>query len=322
MATHPPLKKRIRRIEPNWDGRYPEVIWPTEHTQLPATPAARVEALNETLEFNLADVEQSMVCVGDPQPVHLALARDAMGRLSGLLNDAAHRCDGAQALLYGLLLSGDPDLQNRQLQLLKPRTAVAVQDCLQDLIAPLQTLDQDLRLPLIDLAIPALKQMDSQAAQVFKDNMALLIKADHKVELLEWTLLRIVERNLDPPRQRQARYDLIQLGDDVGTLLGALARAGNSDAAQARAAFMHARASLPLPLAGIEFDTDAGLKAVALAVNRLNLLWPLQKPQLLKAMARCIEHDGKVTAAEAELMRAVASVLDCPMPPIAAGGVS
>lgn len=318
MATHPPLKKRIRRIEPNWDGRFPEVVWPTAHTQVPASPQARVQTLDQALNFSLADVDQSVASVGDPQPVHMALARDALGRLDGLLNDAAHSLEGAQALVYGLLLSANVALRDQQLALLKPAIDARLDDRLRRLITPLQSLDQDLRLPLIDLAIPALKQMDKPAIAVFKANMTLLIKADHKVELLEWTLLRIVERSLDAPRPRQARYDLTQLGDDVAVLLSALARAGHSDAAQAQAAFSQARESLPLPLAGIELNAAAGLKAVALSVSRLNLLWPLQKPQLLKAMARCIEHNGQVTAAEAELMRAVADVLDCPLPPIAA----
>ena len=321
MATHPPLKKRIRRIEPNWDGRFPEVVWPTEHTQIPADPLARVRTLEQGINFSLADVEQSLASVGDPQPVHLAWARGALGRLGGSLNEAAHSCEGAQALVYGLLLSPEPALQQQQLQLLKPSIEAGLDDRLRRLIPALQELDPDLRLPLIDLAMPALKQMDSKAIEAFKGNMTLLIKADHRVELLEWTLLRIVERGLDPPRQHQARYDLTQLGGDVSTLLSALAQAGNNNPEQARAAFVHARKSLPLPLAGIEPSADAGLKSVALAVNRLNLLWPLQKPQLLKAMARCIEHDGRVTTAEAELMRAVASILDCPMPPIATHGV-
>lgn len=319
MATHPPLKKRIRRIEPNWDGRFPEVVWPTEHTQMPTDPlprAPRVHTLEQGISFSLADVEQSLASVGDPQPVHLAWARGALGRLGGSLDEAAHSCDGAQALVYGLLLSTEPALQQQQLQLLKPSIEAGLDDRLRRLIPALQALDPDLRLPLIDLAMPALKQMDSKAIEVFKGNMTLLIKADQRVELLEWTLLRIVERSLNPPRQRQARHDLIELGGDVCTLLSALAQAGNNNPEQARAAFVHARKSLPLPLAGIEPRADAGLKSVALAVNRLNLLWPLQKPQLLKAMARCIEHDGCITTAEAELMRAVASILDCPMPPI------
>jgi hypothetical protein len=37
-------------------------------------------------------------------------------------------------------------------------------------------------------------------------------------------------------------------------------------------------------------------------------------------MARCIEHDGQISAEEAELMRAVADILDCPMPPLLSQG--
>ena len=28
FATHPPLKERIRRIEPDWDGKYPKIEAP------------------------------------------------------------------------------------------------------------------------------------------------------------------------------------------------------------------------------------------------------------------------------------------------------
>ena len=55
------------------------------------------------------------------------------------------------------------------------------------------------------------------------------------------------------------------------------------------------------------------------ALKKLEQLRPLQKPQLLKSLARCIEHDGRINPGEAELMRAVADILDCPMPPLLAG---
>ncbi|HLD64798.1 MAG TPA: hypothetical protein VJA19_02025, partial [Pseudomonas sp.] len=52
------------------------------------------------------------------------------------------------------------------------------------------------------------------------------------------------------------------------------------------------------------------------AVNKLSQLKPLHKPRLLKALARCIEHDEHISVEEAELFRAVADSLDCPMPPL------
>lgn len=321
MATHPPLKKRIRRIEPYWDGHFTEVVWPTAFTQMPVDPMARVQKVQQGFDridaaIEHAGISLAIASVGEPQPVHMNLARGALDRLSGVLYDAAHDGAGAQALIYGLLLSTQAPQRDAQLALLAPRIDASLSDRLRRLITPLQGLDQDLRLPLIDLAIPALKQLAKPDTDAFKANMTLLIKADHKVELLEWTLLRIVERSLEPPRSQAARFDLVQLGDEVTLLMSALARAGHSDPAQAKAAFMHARASLPVGLTGTELAPSNGLKAVAQAVSRLSQIGPLQKPQLLKAMARCVEHDGQVTVAEAELMRAVADILDCPLPPI------
>ena len=326
MATHPPLKKRIRRIEPYWDGRFPNVTWPgatgspagatSAPMPTPAADAVAEQVAGQNAGFSLADVEHAVAWVGDPQPAHLALARDALSRLNGGLKEAAHSCQGAQALVYGMLLSVDPCLRSQQSTLLDPLIEPGISKWLRQLDTPLLRLDPSLRLALVDLAIAALKQLDKPAAEAFKVNMALLIKADRKVDLQEWTLLRIVERSLDQPRQRQAKYDLEQMAEAIGTLLGALARAGHSDPTQARAAFAHACQGLPPSMSTLDMPDTSGLRALSLAVSRLSLLWPLQKPQLLKAMARCIEHDGQVTVAEAELMRAVADILDCPLPPI------
>ncbi|MFJ3487904.1 M48 family metallopeptidase [Pseudomonas sp. NPDC090202] len=318
MATHPPLKKRIRRIEPHWDGRFPQVVWPTAYSIIPDAPKV-ASAQAQGLHFTLADVEQSLASVGDPQSAHLAVARDALGRLAGPLGTAAHSLSGAQALIYGLLLSADPALRSRQLALISPTLDIALERVLSKLVEPLSQLDPDLRLPLLDLAIPALRQLEKGTARTFKDNMALLIKADGSVDLAEWTLFRIVQRSLDPPRPVQGKFNLEQLGDSLALLLGELARAGHADVTQAQAAFASACAELPPALQTLAFPQPAGLKAMEHALSRLNQLWPLQKPQLLKAMARCIEHDGRVTATEAELMRAVADILDCPLPPLASG---
>jgi hypothetical protein len=47
----------------------------------------------------------------------------------------------------------------------------------------------------------------------------------------------------------------------------------------------------------------------------LRALKPLQKPALLKAMVSCMHHDGTVKDTESMLLRTVAALLDCPLPP-------
>ncbi|MEK8081730.1 M48 family metallopeptidase [Pseudomonas sp. XK-1] len=329
LATHPPLDERIRRVSPGWDGRYPQVdaLSLAGSTATPDQVAA-AQGWNEALQrlspagaaFAPAAAAQAISAIGDPRGPHLSQARDVLQRLDPLLSQAAHSCCSAQALIYGLLLDHDSAACARQLQLLQPHIAAEVEAALQTLRKPLQHLQPGLRLPLLDLAMPALKQLGKEAFAAFKGNLALLIRADGKVALLEWSLLRIIERNVEAGRTQVGRYHLADLADETAVLLSCLARAGEVDAAAAAAAFAHAYAGLPFAPVPLLAAERSDLKALEAALGRLSQLWPLQKPQLLKAMARGIEHDGRITAEEAELMRAVADILDCPMPPLLSQG--
>jgi uncharacterized tellurite resistance protein B-like protein len=51
------------------------------------------------------------------------------------------------------------------------------------------------------------------------------------------------------------------------------------------------------------------------ALNRLAQASPLIKKNLLEACIHTVGADGVILEAEAELLRAIADTLDCPMPP-------
>ena len=57
------------------------------------------------------------------------------------------------------------------------------------------------------------------------------------------------------------------------------------------------------------------LKKLDLAVDRLAGIPALKKPRLLKACIAVTAADGLISAREQELVRTIAYVLDCPMPP-------
>ncbi|KJK01874.1 peptidase M48 Ste24p [Pseudomonas sp. 21] len=309
--THPPLKDRIRRVDPGWDGRYPKFeprldvalmdkdAWTAAVTGQPYQPSA---------------VEVAVAAVGAPTVAHLQEARSTLQRLDERLQRAAHDSEGAQALVYGLLLDSEPDLRTRQLEAIKQRLNLSLALQLDLLEESLLQLDPGQRLPLLDLAMPALKQLDAKAFLALRENMALLIKLDGKVKLLEWTLLRIIERNLRPGSGKIGNVALADLSEACATLLAFLARVGETSDLQTEQAFADAWGGLPF--APRPLPTAASLRDLETALKQLEQLRPLQKPQLLKALARCIEHDGHITAGEAELIRAVADILDCPMPPL------
>ena len=310
MATHPPLEERIRRIDPNWKG----VVLGDEVFEAPTQPAAPQQAA--TAGFSAAAASAAIASIGEPQPLHLEEARESLAQIDEPLRDAAHDPHGALAILYGLLLGPDDATRQQRMTWMQANLPPLLADRLLELAEPLQRLPAGRRLPLLELAIPALKQLEPQDFVSLKRDIGTLLISTGQLGFMEWALLRIVERNLGMQRPVQGRLPLAALGNESCVLLAALARAGNAGEQAANEAFQAAWSTLPFTARVFAEQRHAGISELNDALNRLNQMRPLQKPQLLKAMARCIEHDGRISAGEAELMRAVADTLDCPMPPL------
>ena len=108
-------------------------------------------------------------------------------------------------------------------------------------------------------------------------------------------------------------------------VLSALAHAGNDDSAAALAAFSQSVEQLTQGEAGkrlaLRLREPGEVEGGALdhAVDVLFETSPQIKRALLGACAVCIGADHEVTVAEAELFRAVAGGLGCPIPPVLAG---
>ena len=58
------------------------------------------------------------------------------------------------------------------------------------------------------------------------------------------------------------------------------------------------------------------LESAGAALEALKALAPLQKAILIKGLFAAVTFDGTIRIAEAELMRMVGAVLDCPLPPL------
>jgi uncharacterized tellurite resistance protein B-like protein len=95
-----------------------------------------------------------------------------------------------------------------------------------------------------------------------------------------------------------------------------LAYAGSKDLQECQHAFNTAVGDLQMVDLSLIDKQKLTLTHVDNALEKLNQLKPLQKPKLLKALGQCVMADGQLTLREAELLRAVAAALDCPIPPI------
>ena len=323
MATHPPLDKRIRRIEPGWDGEYiaPETDRQREQQQQQreAEPAFNRQSL-----FTLATVlaaQDAVDSIGQPRQQHLDFARQMLTALPQELIDAATSSFSSRAVIYFLLLSNDTAIQQQQIDYLIQHADNGVAALVLRLSGFRAALRDEYRLPLVNLALSSLKQLSHDQYRLFSRNMDALIRADNKIELFEWALQKTVSHVLEPVFEPKppvaARHKSFQtLSEECILLLSVLWHAGRNPAEQ-RDAFQQVLHELGLTGAMLE-RTAIKLAALDRALDTLNGLYPLKKPALLKACARVIALDGRVTAIESELFRAVAAILDCPMPPILA----
>jgi Zn-dependent protease with chaperone function len=337
FATHPPLPERIRRIDPEFDGTFPAVrprIEQPERLQ-PATPKTAPRSPFEGLRPVLGtsgdrlplDPLLIMAAVGTPDTNHVAYARGLLENLPEDLTDALHDAFSARAVVLCLLLDDDVDIRQRQLQAIEQRLGAPTREETVKLAPRVAASGKHSRLPLIEIVQSTLQQLSPQQYQTFRQAVYALVKADRKVDLFEFTLQRVLLTRLDrhfegslPPRVRYPAISGVVV--EIQMVLSALAHLGHRDVEAARTAFAQAFATLKLnrPL-DVCPRNECTLKALSDALDKLAQTSPAIKKRVLHAAIIAVAVDGEATVGEAELLRALADSLECPLPPIFPGKI-
>ena len=176
-------------------------------------------------------------------------------------------------------------------------------------------------LSLIDLILPTLREMTIKQYQRFESCVQQLIVMDNKVNLREWIIQRLVLQHLREQyglrKKPIAKYFVLGSAKYASELiLSMLAYLEHADDEEVRQAFDSAKRSVGAGALNLLPISDMSLDSLDAAMDELELLKPPIKKRFLQACVSCISHDGKVTIQAYELTRAIASCLDCPMPPV------
>ncbi len=97
-------------------------------------------------------------------------------------------------------------------------------------------------MPLVDIAIPALKQLSFGQYKLFKHNLIALGDMNGRVDFLEWSLQKILFKHLDAhlfklARARAGKVSPEKLEKEIELVLSAMAYVGQSDKRGAEQAF-------------------------------------------------------------------------------------
>jgi len=329
-ATHPPLEQRIKAIDPSFDGKFPRVDFPSASqrgrqmadegykSSRPKPPPMPFPAV--------LPVQDVVKQVGTVQPQNFAWALMLLAEMPEPLRAAAHDSFGARALVYGLLLSPEANCRAKQVSALQAKADAGVFAELNKLRASFDAVKDEARLPLIEMAIPALRHLSQGQFETFIGNVELLIAADQQIDLFEYALQRMLKRHLWPHYRKTKKaatqyYALKPLLGDCEVLLSGLVNVGHETVEERKKAFQAGVARLGGEAVGLALQPleRANLTQIDAALNRLATSSPMIKKQALDACAHAVGSDGVIEPREAELLRAVADGLDCPLPPLLAG---
>jgi Zn-dependent protease with chaperone function len=331
LATHPPLDERIERINPKFEASG----YAKKRAAAPTAAVASESAVGLAGEVapngrRAADAgvawgrspEAAAGLVGKLDAGKLAYAARLLAALPAPLRNAVRHADSAAAAMIALLLAPKEEVMLRQLEAVKRATTLAVQ--VEALVPATRGLGLGFHLPVIDLALAALKTAPEATKKQAIAGLEAAAYADRRVSLHEFVVLTLVREQLAPrAKPAAATKKIADLRGAAAIVLALVAQAGTrADAAGAREEALCAAQRAGAQVLGITEEAVAKatltLDAARGALEDLKALAPMQKAVLVKGLFAAITADGTVRVAEAGLMRLVGAVLDCPLPPLIA----
>ncbi len=304
FATHPPLEERIRRIEPSWDGSFSR----GSQRQTSAFETEQVSGFASDADFGSQDLKTR---VETPTSSELSeTGRLLISQLPQDLVDIAREPYSSRFIALLLIFDGS-DVQREMIKGHIPMVSHA------KLLPWLDyELPTHLRLPLLELAVPALKALSEGQKNRLCQVLRELSQTDNHYSLGEWCVINLLEKQLltSFAFTRQSK-SLMQLMESVHWLLRELAWVSHSEKDKAQYAFNSALTSLGLPKTQLP-DANQDWRLSRAALELLLQLNPKQRILFVKACRLAIESDGQITVAEGELYRVIACFLEVPEPPL------
>lgn len=325
FASHPPLKTRIRRLLPAWDGRLESLAtWKQAETQSadqgrPAEYRRVAHGADPNLELlpmqaafitytPSAGAGGSSASTGETGPF--------FSTPSDLVHSAREPFE-ARLLLLALMLDDEPRVRASQLTALSAMPQNEL-EALPKLAARLSQIDAPERLPLVQLALGSLASLSAKQASYLATQVRALRLLLPPLAHRAYCVSRLTLRHLEEPRPTASSHALgISLKSAVGRLLGVIARRGNSSLEAAERAFAAGILLLPevarptaLPsLREIELDS------IDLALDLLLNESFESRVHIVYALRAAAAEDGILRALEAELLNTFRVCLNVALSP-------
>ena len=320
FSTHPPLEERIRKLDPTWDGQFltstAKVAKVNEEVK---EEAAHVENITKAVAV-LTSAEMAIAQVGTLNEQNIELAHELILAIPVMLRQASHDPYSARAVIYAMLINLQKQ-RDQALESFEMLVEPGMHQLAEKYSETTATLDQKLKLPLMELCINALRELSPNQFVQFKTAFDKIMRSDNSIKLNEWMMHRFIVQQLDlhfgfrkPAKAKVSR--LSDIYSEATCLLSMMAHIEHRNSDEANKAFQSGLKAANLSTTEIVAIRELNLDVLNQSLDRLMELKPLAKPVFLKACLAIVLEDGTATDKGTELMRTISSCIDCPMPPL------
>lgn len=303
FSSHPPIAERIRRVDPAFDGHIPDV------KPVPVTADDEpVSGLSGRAVAPPPPLPLPTPARAVPTDLQIQDSVGFRGVIPGALREASEDPVSAMAVVLGLILRHDPAQRAAQLAQAEPLAGGEVVKEARRLDAMLRAVPAGSRVALLDLSMPALRQLSPAQVAAFR---TALERAGYEAEdglivlLIQASMRRYLSTEKNPPSRPG------DLAAACGLVLSAVVQTSGEDpAAQGRAYVLGVGV---LGVAGVSptmvppASVDLAKVDEALAVIAGQSV-PARR-QFVRAIGAAMLHDGRAEPAEVEIVRAVADSL-------------
>jgi len=330
FATHPPTRQRLQRLSVSARQVPAEAVVgnaiASPSTPAQATSSASVMGFASTIAAssvasNISGVSQSRSQAALTSSRSTPSPNARVAQVPESLQQGTETLEGAIAIAQSLMLDyQNPSVRAQQEAWLQKTVPISLADLTIQSGKVLETSNPRLRLPRLDSAIPVLQQATvSELQQLFKVLQGLAI-VDKRWSLTEFVIYTGLQHRLQPRMTQPAiaaTDTLAPVWQDCLMVLAAIARVGHTEPDTIAYAFRSGVYQLPGASTQEILTTapNGNFNQLKSSLERLSSLSAKLKQAIVSACTIIALQDQTITLPESELLWAIATCLDCPLPP-------
>lgn len=272
------------------------------------------------------DADSMIDQIGKPDWERMLMAAAITASIPKPINQAAHSTEWAPEVIFYTLLDKNSQVMEQQLLMIAQRMGADSEAQVSVLLDAGGLPKPEQRLPLMEVAFPALKRRPADFLAKVLSTVDALIEADGRVDVFEYLLARVIKQLMtesqDPHSVKVAGHRSLRgCAVEATQVLAILAEHGHTDSNKVESAFQAGVSALGLAADTPKPKIDNWIMALDEALPKLDKLKSTDKEVFVRALTEVVTHDGQLKPSELELLRVTCDLIHVPIPLLTAVSV-